>query len=97
MAHLNVRLLKYRDHFILVKQTVLDNKFDIFCMSETWLDSSVSNLEIETQGYNLYRVDRENKKGGGVCVYVLQGYKTDVLWNNSDISDIGFHQLWINV
>ena len=46
--------------------------FDIICLSETYLDSSIipqdSNLEI--QGYMLIRADHlSNVKRGGVCVY----------------------------
>ena len=97
VAHLNVRSLKCRDHFIQVKQTVLENKFDILTISESWLDNCVTNLELEIPGYDLYRVDRQDKKGGGVCVYILQSYKTEVLWDISGISVAGFHQLWIKI
>ena len=97
MAHLNVPSLKCRDHFIQVKQTVLENKFDILTISESWLDNSATNLELEIPGYDLYRVDRRDKKGGGVCVYILQSYKTEVLSDISGMSDAGFHQLWIKV
>ena len=69
IAHLNVRSLKCRDHFLLVKDTILSNKFDVFTISESWLDVSVSDLEIEVPGYNIYRVDRSNKTGGGICAY----------------------------
>ena len=47
------------------------HKFDIICLSETYLDSSIpfddSNLEIS--GYNLIRSDHpSNNKRGGVCI-----------------------------
>ena len=76
---------------------MLENKFDIFNIFESWLDSSVTNLEQEIPSYDLYRVDRQNKKGGGVCFYILHSYKIEVLWDISGISDAGFHQLWIKV
>jgi len=76
---------------------VLENKFNILTISESWLDNSVTNLELEIPGYGLYHVDRQDKKGGGVCVYILQNYKTEVLWDISGILDAGFHQLWITV
>ena len=53
IAHLNVRSLKCREHFVLVKEAILENKFDIFTISETWLNSSVTDLEIEIPGYEL--------------------------------------------
>ena len=76
---------------------MLENKFDIFNIFESWLDSSVTNLEQEIPSYDLYRVDRQNKKGCGVCFYILHSYKIEVLWDISGISDAGFHQLWIKV
>ena len=76
---------------------MLENKFDILTISESWLDNSVTNLELQIPGYDLYRVDRQDKKGGGVFVYILQSYETEVLWDISALSDAGFHQLWIKV
>ena len=55
-----------------LKAFVAVHKFDIICLSETYLDSSVApdddNLEIS--GYSLVRSDHpSNNKCGGVCVY----------------------------
>ena len=95
IAHLNVRWLKCREHFVLVKEAVLENTFDIFTLSETWLNSSVTDLEIEIPGYIIYGIDRQTKNGGGVCVYVSRNYKTEHLSNISLITASGFHQLWL--
>ena len=97
IAHLNVRSLKCRDHFLLVKETILSNKFDVFTISESWLDASVSDLEIEVPGYDIYRVDRSNKTGGGICAYVLNTYRTELMGDISDISTTGFHHLWLKI
>ena len=40
-------------HFLLVKETILSNKFAVFTISESWLDTTVSDLEIEIPGYNI--------------------------------------------
>lgn len=66
-------------------------------LSETWLNSSITDLELEIPGYELYRVDRNTKPGGGVGVYARQTYKVKVLDDISNISDNGLHQLWINL
>ena len=55
-----------------LKAFIAVHKFDIICLSETYLDSSVApdddNLEIS--GYSLVRSDHpSNNKRGGVCVY----------------------------
>ena len=71
LAHLNARSLKCREHYVLVKETIFANKFDVFTTSETWFNDSVTDVDVEVPGYKLYRVDRQNKKDGGICVYVL--------------------------
>ena len=91
--NLNVRCLKNREHLQLVKHTILKNKLDVLTLSETWLNSSITDLELEIPGYNLYRVDRNTKPGGGVGVYARQTYKVKVLADISNISDNGLHQL----
>ena len=93
IAHLNIRSLKCREHFVLVKKAVLDNKFGILTISETWLNSSVTDLEIEIPGYAICRIDRKVKNGGGVCAYVSRNYRTEYLSNISLIMASGFHQL----
>ena len=65
IAHLNICSLKSRHHYVLVKETILTNKFNIFAISESWLDDSVMDREVEIPGYDIYRVDRQNKNGGG--------------------------------
>ena len=48
------------------------NKTDIICLSETYLDSSISsdNDNLELPGYNLVCADNPtNTKRGGVCIY----------------------------
>ena len=47
IAHLSVRSLKNREHLIQVKDTVTSNNFDVFTIPETWLDDTVSDLEVE--------------------------------------------------
>ena len=66
-------------------------------LSETWLNSSTTNAEVKIQEYNIYRFDRKHKKGGGVCIYVRNDFKTKVLKNLSYISPVGFHQLWLQI
>ena len=67
MAHLNARSIKNRDHYTLTKNLVAENDCDIFTVSETWLDYSITDLEVEIPGYDVYRLDHHEKTGGGVC------------------------------
>ena len=68
---------------MLAKEIVLAKKLDIFTVRETWLDNTASDLEVEFAGFNIYRLDREPKVGGGVCVFVKQDFKVDHLYDLS--------------
>ena len=98
VAHLDVRSLKSRENFCLVKDTILHNGFDIFTVSETWADLSVSDASLEISGYQLFRRDRgQHKAGGGLCTYAKSNLKIAVLENLSSACDDGFQQLWLRV
>ena len=65
-------------------------KFDIICLSETWLTNLVPDEDIDLENYTVYRKDRVGR-GGGVCMYVnssipctvppeLQTNEIEILW-----------------
>ena len=72
MCQINMRSLQPSDRSVkldeMYSMLVLENQFDIICVSETWLDSSISDAEVELYGYQLFRNDR-NRHGGGVAIY----------------------------
>ena len=56
----------------LLRAYIANHKFDIICLSETYLDSTVASDDenLEITGYNLVRSDHPaNTKRGGVCLY----------------------------
>ena len=56
----------------LLKAYVSVQKFDINCLWETFLDSSVDDESLEISGYYSIRFDHPtNKKRGGTCIWVL--------------------------
>ena len=77
ICHWNLNSLPayhYNKLFLLRAYTAV-YKFDVICLPETYLDSTVASNEenLEITGYNLVRSDRPaNTKHGGVCLY----YKT---------------------
>ena len=61
---------------------ILFNKLDVICLSETSLDSSISNDDddLEIPGYDLYRADYPSKtKRGGVCIYYRNSLPLKIL------------------
>ena len=56
----------------LLRAYVSIHKFDIICLSETYLDSSIDDESLEISGYYLIRSDHpSNKKCGGICINFL--------------------------
>ena len=97
LAHLNARSLKNRITLMQTAEFAYQHDIAILTISETWLNSSVTNREIDIPGYKIHRLDRKYKKGGGVCVYLRNSLKAKLLKSLSRISESGFHQLWLKV
>ena len=97
VAHLNVSSLKSRVHFCLVKETILQNKFDIFTTSETWTDLTVSDASFEISGYQFSQDRGSHKNGGGLCSYPKLNLKITVLDDLSPACEDGFQQRWLRV
>ena len=73
-------MLKSREHFLLLQHTIEEHDFDIFTISETWLDSTVDNQVMEIPGFVFFREDRgEHKSGGGLAVYIRDTFKATLL------------------
>ena len=72
IGHLNVRSLNVVEKFEEIATIIMQKQFHIFGLSETWLNSSVSNDALYIPGYYpLVRLDRPHgKRGGGVAFYV---------------------------
>ena len=50
------------------------NSYHVITLSETWLDSSVDDTEINIPGFVIERKDR-NRHGGGVAIYIKDDIK----------------------
>ena len=61
----------------LPKAYITVHKFDIICLSETYLDSSAQtdddNLEIA--GYDIARADHPTNTKRGICIYDKNVYR----------------------
>ena len=66
VCHINAQSMYNKLDLITVELS----KFDIITVSETWLDQSISDIDLALPSYQLpIRLDR-NRHGGGVAVYV---------------------------
>ena len=75
-------------------QTLLEHcSTHVMGLSETWLDESVDDAEIDMTGFRVYRKDR-NRNGGGVAVYVSDDVKSV---RRYDLEEEGVEALWIQV
>ena len=66
-------------------------------ISETWLNTTVTNSEVSIEGYKLYRQDRLCKRGGGVCAYIRKDITVTVLKEISHLPDNYFYQFWLKL
>ncbi|XP_063920755.1 uncharacterized protein LOC135135589 [Zophobas morio] len=64
----------------------------IIMLSETWLTSSIPSGMAFLNGYTLFRKDRAERKGGGVCIYILDQILADFVVIPLDV-DTGNNRL----
>lgn len=68
VVHVNIRSLRNTTHLVQLREFAESNKPDVLTISESWLNTTITNCEIRIDGYELFRLDRLYKTGGGVCV-----------------------------
>ena len=86
IGHLNIRSLRHKDD---------QHAFDILTLSETWLDSSIANNDIQLPGYTCARMDRQTDKSGGGVIAYLRNRLPNRTWR--DLSKDKSKCLWIEV
>lgn len=52
----------------------LNNPFNIIAISETWINNK-KGADFELEGYEFNYINRKNKNGGGVVIYVDNSFK----------------------
>ena len=66
-------------HFNVVLSEILEHSYDVVAITETFLDKTITDAMIQIQGYEIIRIDRERKLGGGVLIYIKSYIKSIVL------------------
>ena len=86
MIHLNIRSLWNTAHLIQLRELAISQKLDVNTISETWLNSTVTNAEVSINGYTLFRQDRSRKRGGRVGAFIREDIKVTILKDISHVS-----------
>ena len=89
--HLNIRsLLPKLDELILL---ATKTNAAVIGITESWLDDSVEDSEVEVCGYTILRHDR-NRHGGGVCLYI----RSDISFSpRTDLQTDNLETVWAEV
>ena len=91
LMHINCRSLLCNFNEIVDFTCSLNNIFDVVCMSETWLSGSTDD-QVDIAGFTFVGKNRENKRGGGVGMYVKNDLKykirTDIYSNNENTCEL---------
>ena len=74
----NVRSLKaviadgdsFECKIALLKDIAYGYDLDIICLTETWLNDTISDIELFPTGYNIFRNDRKDRVGGGTLTAI---------------------------
>ena len=86
IGHLNIRSIVNK--ITELENIIKTNSFDIFCITESWLNDYVSDNDVNIDGYVLLRRDRP-AHAGGVCLFVKSHLKfksrSDIACSNVEI------------
>lgn len=76
---INVNRLTTREHFAALEAHTQVKYFDVIAITETFLDPVKPDSHLSLKGFNLHRLDRLDKDGGGVALYVRDFFKVSIL------------------
>ena len=83
-SHISIMNLNYRSlisKFGMLEEYLLDlhHKFDNITIMETWSKSSTDLSFFQPDRYDMYHLDRGNKNGGGVAIYIQNTLKHSII------------------
>ena len=76
-----------------LEATALTSNYDVIGVTETWLSESDGD-EYNISGYTLYRKDRQDRRGGGVALYIRNSLEAQVL--NLD-KENNTESIWVRI
>lgn len=92
LIHFNARSLPKNYDDIHTLLASLEKKFTAIGISETWLSVNKKSDMYHIDGYNFVQINRENKRGGGVGIYIDNNFdyliRSDISNNTSEFQSI---------
>lgn len=101
IGHINVCSLRYK--LFVIEKLVNEYDLQVLAVSETWLDSSISDNEVALPGFQLFRSDRpcsprcpcrngnQCRKAGGVAVFA----KANLGFSKEAVPPSSTEMLWL--
>ena len=87
LLHVNVRSLPQNNDALNMYLQNLSVKFDVIALTETWLNNETCDLSFLSSDYEHYKKYRENKRGGGVSLFIHRSLSCKLLPDISTVND----------
>lgn len=96
IGHINARSLNVEDKFEEIVSLVLEQKLDIFAVSETWLNHLIPSESLHIPGFSpMFRLDRsDGRRAGGVALFTSSSI---VAKRRIDLERNGIELLWVEM
>lgn len=77
---------------------VISSNPSIVLLSESWLNTTIPDTLLNLQGFTLYRSDRQDRVGGGVCCYINNDLLLHFTVTRLDIDiDMSIDHIWLKL
>ena len=73
------------------------HKFNLCCITETWLKDSINDSVVDISGSNIMRKDRTHRLHGGVALQVKDSINFSILQNYEVPDPVGPEVLWVKI
>jgi len=90
----NVRSIMNNNKLDELRHELVEKDVDLLGIAESWTHVDISDAEISLEGYEMFRRDRGDRRGGGVLLYVKSQY---VATNMSDRTAGLCETVWVSV
>ena len=99
--HLNIRSIRNKLDSLKNLNDSLNKNLDIMGLTETRLNKNGCEQYYNLEGYDYVGINRTNKKGGGVCIYIKEQLnhknREDLTTNIEDIFESVFIEIFTTI